>query len=160
MSTVTSAVTTCPDLQQNLNEVFLVCNDIGIDPISLLPFLNSEANKSGVAMKVNPIPGKKRSLLVVYEQAIDDSEVDTKVGCDKTCTATTERGDLSMTVEMDCGGTTINSLIDPTNWIDSCTNTAGFAQRELLRQRSLLLDNANSAAIVTDVAGLIGAYAE
>lgn len=158
MSTVTSAVTTCPDLQIALNQAFLTCNYYGVDRISVLPFLYSSENRTGVDLRVSPVPGKKRSLLAVYGQIIDDSEVDTKATCDKTCTATTERGDLSTEYTIDCGGYIIESLIDPVSWVDSCTNNMEWAMDQILKMVAAM-DNKISKAVVTDLAGLVGNYA-
>jgi hypothetical protein len=158
MSTVTSAVTTCPQLQASLNESFLVCNHYGVDPITLLPFLYSPENRTGLDFKVSPVAGKKRTLLMVYGQVIDDSEVDTKETCDKTCTATTERGDLSAEYTIDCGGYIIESLIDPVAWIDSCTDNRLWANDQILKMVAAM-DNKISKGVVTDLGGLVGNYA-
>lgn len=158
MSTVTSAVTTCPPLQAMLQDMFFSCASMGPDPIAILPFLNSPENRTAIRYAVSPVPGKKREVLVVYDQLIDDSEVDTKEGCDKTCTATTERGDLSATYSIDCGGYIIESLIDPTTWINSCTSTYDVAMREIMKMIGAM-DNKISKATVTDLGSLLGAYA-
>lgn len=158
MSTVTSAVTTCPQLQAKLNEGFLTCNVYGVDPITLTPYLYSPENRSGLNFKVSPVPGKKRTVLMVYGQLIDDSEVDTKDTCDKTCTATTERGDLSKEYTIDCGGWIIESLIDPVTWLESCTSNFEWANDQILKMVAAM-DNKISKAVVTQVGGLVGNYA-
>lgn len=158
MSTVTDAVTTCPQLQARLNENFLVCNTYGVDRITVLPYLYSSENRSGMDFRVSPVPGKKRTLLMVYGQVIDDSEVDTKDTCDKTCTATTERGDLSQEYTIDCGGYIIESLIDPVAWLESCTSNFEWASDQILKMVAAM-DNKISKAVVTDLGGLIGNYA-
>lgn len=158
MSTVTSAVTTCPPLQGILEENFPLC-PVNIDPITLLPFLYSPENRSGMEFRVSPTFGKTRELLLIYEQLIPDSEVTTISSCEGSCTATTKRGDLSEAYVMDCDGFKIEELFEPEDWRQSCTNNLGKLSRTLLRMIAAL-DNRISKSVVSEVAGLMGAWAE
>lgn len=157
MSTVTNAVTTCPDLQTTLEENFLVC-PYGIDPITLLPFLYSPENRSGIDFRVSPVPGKTRELLAVYGQLISDSEAVTISDCEGNCTATTARGDLSTTYTMDCDGFLMEEIYEPADWRLSCTS--GFAKvSSTILKLVAALDNKISKSVVSEVAGLMGAWA-
>jgi len=157
MSTVTSAVTTCPDLQTTLEENFLVC-PANIDPITLLPFLYSAENRSGIDFRVSPVPGKTRELLAVYSQLISDSEATTIADCDGNCTATTSRGDLSTTYTMDCDGFMMEELYDPALWRQSCTSGYDKVAGTILKLIAAL-DNKISKSVVSEVSGLMGAWA-
>lgn len=160
MSTQTSAVTSCPAFQEKLNVAFPQCPNFGIDGnLSLLPFLYSPENRSGFDKMISPVPGKKRTALLTYRQVISDSEVTTKDDCSKTCTATTERGDMSQEYTIECGGYMVESKIDSAAWVDSCTSNFEIAADEILKLIGAL-DNKISKAIVTEVGGLIGAYAD
>lgn len=158
MSTVTNAVTTCPDLQTTLNENFLICSNYAVDPITLLPYLYSSENRSGIDFRVSPVPGKKRTLLAVYSQIISDDEVDVKVGCDKTCIATTERGDLSTEYTIDCGGYMVEGKYDPALWMASCTDNYKWINDQLLKMIAAL-DNKISKGVVSLMGPLVGDWA-
>lgn len=158
MSTVTNAVTTCPDLQTTLEENFLICPNINVDPITLLPFLYSPENRTGVDFRVSPSPGKTRELLAVYSQLIPDSEVTTVNSCEGNCTATTERGDLSTTYSMDCDGFKVEELFDPASWRESCTSNFTKVSQTILKLIAAM-DNKVSKSVVSEVSGLIGAWA-
>lgn len=157
MSTVTSAVTTCPDFQNLLEENFPVC-PYNLDPIALLPFLWSPENRSGINFRVSPVPGKLRTVQAVYDQLISDSEVQTMSTCAGNCTATTQRGDLSTTYEMDCDGFYLEELFDPSDWALSCRNNYDVITMKILNMLAAL-DNRISKSVVSEVAGLMGAWA-
>lgn len=157
MSTVTNAVTTCPELQTTLEDNFLVC-PYGIDPITLLPFLYSPENRSGIDFRVSPVPGKTRELLAVYGQLISDSEATSISDCEGNCTATTKRGDLSTTYTMDCDGFMVEELFDPADWRESCTSNFEKVSMTILKLIAAL-DNKISKSVVSEVGGLIGAWA-
>lgn len=158
MSTVTSAVTTCPSLQQGLEEIFNDCGaSMQVDNMPLLQFLYSPENRTPFGTRLSPAPGKKRTILAVYEQLIADSEVDTISTCDTTCTATTERGDLSQEISMDCDGYQIEGLFDRTSWVDSCKDNYGVIMRTIMRMIGAL-DMKVSKAIVTEVYDLAGSW--
>jgi len=158
MSTVTNAVTTCPDLQTTLEENFLLCPNINIDPITVLPFLYSPENRTGVDLRVSPVPGKTRDLLAVYSQLISDSEVTTISDCEGNCTATTSRGDLSTTYSMDCDGFLIEELFEPADWRQSCTSNYAKISSTILKMIQAM-DNRVSKSVVSEVANLMGAWA-
>jgi hypothetical protein len=158
MSTVTSAVTTCPELQTTLEENFLICPNINVDPITLLPYLYSPENRTGIDMKVSVMPGKTRDLLAVYSQLIPDSQVTTVSDCDGNCTATTERGDLSHIYSMDCDGFLVEELFDPAAWRQSCTSNYSKVSQTILKLIAAM-DNKVSKSVVSEVSGLIGAWA-
>lgn len=157
MSTVTSAVTTCPDIQAGIEESFGLC-DYNIDPITLLPYLYSQVNRSGIQMLVSPTFAKTRELLMVYDQIISDSEVTTISTCAGNCTATTKRGDLSQAYVMDCDGFKIEEVFDPADWRLSCKNNLSVIYGKILKMIAAL-DNRISKSVVSEVSGLMGAWA-
>lgn len=159
MSTVTSAVTTCPELQGYLEENFVVCNDIAPDPITILPFLYSPENRTAMDFRVSPVPGKTRDLLVIYDQPIMDSEVTTISDCEGNCTATTKRGDLSKLYTIGCDGFMIEEIFDAADWRLSCSNNYDTIMRKILKMVAAM-DNKNSKAVISDLGGLIGNYGE
>jgi len=156
MSTVTSAVTTCPELQTVIEENFTYCSNY-VSNIALLPFLYSPENRTGMDVKVSPTFGKTRELLMVYDQIIPDSQVTTINDCEGNCTATTKRGDLSASYTMDCDGFLVEELYDPADWRQSCESGYSKITKTILKLIAAM-DNKVSKSVVTEVAGLIGKW--
>lgn len=158
MSTVTNAVTTCPDLQTTLEENFETCGAaLGWQPLPLTEFLYSPENRSGIDFRVSPFPGKTRSLLAVYGQMISDSAVGTMSDCEGNCTATTERGDLSTEYTIDCDGFVVETLFDPASWRLSCASNF-VTVRDTILKMVVAMDKKVSKSVVTEVGGIIGSW--
>ncbi len=156
MSTVTSAVTTCPELQDALENLFPTCDNI-VKNIPLTQFLYSPENRGNIEFMVSPTFAKTRDVLAVYDQIIPDSEATSISDCEGNCTATTKRGDLSTTYTMDCDGFMVEELFDPADWRQSCESNYNKVTKTILKMIAAM-DNRMSKSIVTEVSGLIGAW--
>lgn len=154
MSTSTDAIASCPAFQTDLNNLFYTCN-LGVDPITVVPFLYSDFNRTGIEFLVSPRSGKKRTVTAVYSQIIDDSEVQTKTGCDKTCAATTVRGDLTHDYSIDCGGYIIEGKFDQADWISSCTDNYTWINMQIAKMVASM-ENKLSKGIVSQLGPLVG----
>jgi hypothetical protein len=101
MSTAPATLTVCPNVQDQLEAHF---NTLGhsmmVDQMPFFEFLLSPLNRTGYSQRVAPGQGKIKTVELIYDQRILESEV-TQPGEDRTCTATTERGNLSTTCEID-----------------------------------------------------------
>lgn len=92
----------CPDVQAELYGYFGNCDasKIGFrSPFS--EFLWSPTNRGGLQQVINPGPGKLKTAVLRYDQAILPSEVQSGAMSDITCTADTKRGDLTTSYEID-----------------------------------------------------------
>lgn len=155
MSTVTTTIQPCPALQDALNRWFQVCvNKRQQTP--LLNFLLSAENSSGIRQVVNPIGGKKRQVNLIYDQVIPTSQVSAVASCDRVCDASTERGDLVATYEIDCtDGYYVEGKINLADWNESCRdNNEVIASRLQLMIDALVQKVADSVA--ADMNPLIG----
>lgn len=155
MSTVTTTIVPCPSLQDAIVNYFASCH-LTTPPTTLLNFLLSPENTSGIRQLVNPVKGKKRTVELVFDQAIPTSQVTSVSSCDLTCTASTERGNLSESYSIDCtDGLEIEEKITLTDWMDSCRDNG-----ELIYSRIMLmmnsLNSAVNAAAVADLNSVIG----
>jgi len=152
MSTVTSSIVPCPALQDSINRYFMTCH-LNFTPIELVPFLLSAENSSGIRQVVNPRGGKKRTVELIYDQKVPTSEVTEVSSCDKVCTATTERGNLSTEYTIDCtDGRSIEEKITLSDWNESCRDN-----NELIYSRMLLLMDTLARAINQKTAGEVNA---
>lgn len=98
---VPTVMIACPDLQARLDQNFLTGNSANLwDAAPLFEFLNSPLNRSGYSQLVAPGQGKIRTVQLMYEQRILESEV-TEPGTTPNCTASTKRGNLATTCEID-----------------------------------------------------------
>lgn len=155
MSTVTTSIVPCPEFQALLVNYMGSCH-MNPKPAKLVTYLLSAENSTGIRQIVNPSNGKKRTVQLVYDQQIPQSEGAAVSSCDLVCTATTERGNLSENYEIDCtDGIYFEEKITLTDWMDSCRDNG-----ELILSRLAALMNAANTAIniktAGEVAGLIG----
>jgi hypothetical protein len=142
MSTVTTTIVPCPNLQDAIVAYFKSCHTT-TPPTTLLNFLLSPENTSGIRQLVNPQRGKKRTVELIYDQALPTSEATAVSSCDLSCTASTERGNLSETYDIDCtDGYEIEEKITLTDWMDSCRDNG-----ELIYSRIVALMNALNSKI-------------
>ena len=121
MSTVTSAITTCPNLQGWLTDYFATCPASRRPESPLFTFLYSDLNRSNLRNIINPMPGRKRNVTLVYDQPVSTADVDAVPSCDRICDATTERGDLSKEYVIECtDGFYVEEQIRLSDWNESC----------------------------------------
>lgn len=157
MSTVTSAVTSCPAIQDGLNNYFATCQTVSMGS-PMLEFLYSPVNRSGINQLVNPSPNKKKVVTLVYDQPMWVDQASDVTNCDKLCVATTERGDLSKNYEIDCtDGKYIEHKMKTSDWNESCRDNNEVINARLVQMIGGL-DDAIAQKTATELGPLTGNY--
>lgn len=133
MSTVTTAITTCPNLQARLVDYFATCPASRRPESPLYNFLYSGINRSNLRNIVNPVPGRKRTVTLVYDQPVPTSEVSAVASCDRVCDATTERGDLNADYTIECtDGFYVEEQVRLSDWNESCRSDGEVLAAKLM----------------------------
>lgn len=104
MSYQSSGYTPCSEVQDKLDSYFSTCDaSKHRDDMPVLNFLLSGENRQGVkilSQAVAPGMAKLRTVTLIYNQLIQESAV-SQPGTDYACTATTQRGNLSVNIDID-----------------------------------------------------------
>lgn len=121
MSTVSTTITTCPNIQGWLTDYFVTCPASRRPESPLFNFLYSGINRSNLRNVINPLPGRKRTVTLVYDQPVATADVSAVTSCDRVCDATTERGDLNTEYTIECtDGFYVEEQIRLSDWNESC----------------------------------------
>lgn len=135
MSTILNTITTCPNLQGWLADYFATCPASRRPGSPLFNFLFSDANRFNLRDlrgAVNPVPGRKRTVELVYDQPVSTSDVLAVPSCDRICDATTERGDASVTYTIECtDGFYVEEQWRLSDWNESCRSDGDILIRKL-----------------------------
>ncbi len=130
MSTILNTHTSCPEFQGMLVNYFATCPGARRPESPLFNFLYSDINRSNLRDVVNPIPGRKRVVTLVYDQPVSTSQVLAIPSCDRICDATTERGDTSKEYSIECtDGLYVEERIRLSDWNDSCITDGELINR-------------------------------
>lgn len=122
MSYEPGQLASCPDIQDELDRFFPTCgHDFRPDPAPLYQFLLSEQNRGGIQQTLMPSENKVRTLILTYNQPIPLSQVVEVDGCTRQCDATTKRGDLTSTYEIDtCDTIRVEESMNYEDFKNSC----------------------------------------
>jgi len=132
MSTILTTITSCPSLQGWLTDYFASCPAARRPESPLFNFLYSDANRSNLRNVVNPLPGRKRTVELVYDQPVAVADVSVVASCDRVCDATTERGDASVSYTIECtDGLYVEEKIRLSDWNESCRSDGDVLIRKL-----------------------------
>ena len=132
MSTILTTITSCPSLQGWLTDYFASCPAARRPESPLFNFLYSDANRSNLRSVVNPLPGRKRTVELVYDQPVAVADVSVVASCDRVCDATTERGDASVSYTIECtDGLYVEEKIRLSDWNESCRSDGDVMVRKL-----------------------------
>lgn len=155
MSLAPTGLHDCPDIQAELDSYFETCDaSLLPDPAPLNEFLWSGANRSGIQQILTPGSNKVRNLVLRYDQRIVESEVDEVDSCERTCTATTKRGDLTKSYEIDtCDKLRIEELMNAEDFKLACRGNF-----EIVNKKIRLMLNALQAKVATKMTGLAVGY--
>ena len=121
-------------------------------------FLWSQQNRTGIQQRIVPGGGKTRTLQLVYDQRILESESQAVSSCDQDCTATSVRGNLSADYTIDCTGIKFEELITPSDWRTICESNDMIYERKVQR----LIDAAvrkQASLYATQAGALLGGWA-
>lgn len=155
MSCLSTVLQSCPNMQGQINDYFLTCNSSAYsEPMPFAEFITSALNKNGVTQLVSPGQGKTRTVELVYSKMISESETTTDQ--ERTCTATTKRGNCVAEYTID---TTSNikaeELVSAADLETQCRDNGDYFQERLAKVLDVL-ERAVATQISTDSAALIG----
>lgn len=159
MSTVTNAVTSCPTFQSMLVDYINACDKSGRPESPLFNFLYSGINRSNLRGVINPTPGRKRDVRLVFDQPVLGSAATTPSSWALTCSATTERGDLyaDYSINFD-DAREMEEKIALVDWIDSCRGDGELIMGKVSR----LIDGVMTALyqkVAEDMPATLGGWA-
>ena len=159
MSTGSTILNPCPNIQEELNNHFLTCSAASLrEPEPLLDFILSPTNSGSVGSVVSPGNGKIRTVELRYDQRILESEVDTDVA-NPTCEATTNRGDHVQTYEMDITENLfVEELIDLKTWAEICRDNPSVFAGKVQRLMDALYRK-TATVVATQAAAIKGKWA-
>lgn len=133
MSTVGSTLMSCPDVQAELNNYFLSCDTATIgfrSPFN--EFLWNPVNRKGLQQVINPGPGKLKTVQLRYDQAIPLSQVQAGDMSDISCTASTKRGDLTTSFEIDPDDILyVEEKFNPADFYYACRTNPDIIMRKM-----------------------------
>lgn len=162
MSIAPTGLHDCPDIQAELDSFFQTCDaSLLPDPAPFNDFLWSAQNRGNIQQVLNPgttTSNKIRTGVLRYDQRILESEVTEPGNDEKSCTATTKRGDLTASYSIDpTDKLKVEELINPKDWRAACRGNF-----DIVNKKMLLLLNALRAKVATRMTeralGHIGAW--
>lgn len=141
----------CPDIQAELDTYFGTCDSsMASDPSPLNEFLWSPSNRSDIELLIHPGSNKVRTGVLRYDQRILESEVGTRDDCDQVCVATTKRGDLTSTFEIDtCDRLFAEELMNPEDFKNACRDNG-----QIIAKKIAMLMDVLERKIATVMVGL------
>lgn len=144
-----SALQECPNIQAELNDFFATCNSRFLrEPTPLFDFAMSPVNRGGFSQAVSPGQGKVKTYELRFSQRILESAVTQPGSIDRSCTATTKRGDLLSTCEIDPADYfRVEEKIGVNDFIYACRNDFDIIAEKLTMMMNVLM-----ARVATDVA--------
>jgi hypothetical protein len=144
---------TCADLQANLDQYFPTCKKRPIE--EFYNFLWSDANRSGIQQLISPTSGKRRTVVLKYDQPILEDQVTATDTSVTSCVATTKRGNLSKEYTIETDGFKVEELIDPADLIDVCEGNGEIVARKMQNMIDALIGKLASD-MADQAAALIG----
>lgn len=155
MSTVGSALIACNDVQGLLTNYWNTCGHAtAYDESPFLQFIYSDLNRMGIEQVIHPERGKIRPVELIYDQKIPTSQVTEVERCGLLCAATTKRGNLSATYEIDpCQLIQVEELIEHQDLVPVCEDNGTFVARKI--QAMLLALESKIAEVVAEQAILL-----
>lgn len=155
MSCLSTVLQSCPNMQDAINNYFLTCNsEFYKEPMPMAEFITSEMNRNGVTQLVSPGQGKTRTVELTYSKMISESEV--TEDAERTCTATTKRGNCLAEYSID---TTANNkaeeLVSAADLEVQCRDNGDYFSERLAKVLDVL-ERKIATDMATDAAALIG----
>ena len=149
----------CPNIQAELNQYYNTCNASSLrEPMPFFDFLMSDANMSGLSQLVAPGNGKIRTVQLIYDQRIAESEVTALGDCEMSCSASTTRGNLSQNYTISCdNGWEIEELITVSDFNYACQSNDQILAKKIQNMVDALVRKA-ATALTTQAGSLIGSW--
>ncbi len=159
-----SQITGCPNLQASLNDFYNNGDPSRfMEDMPIHDFLYSDLNRTGVRQSlqsaISPGRGKTRTIELVYNQRIPESQVENVSSCDTTCTATNETGDGYAQYEIDtCDHEEYTEKVNAEDFKNSCKDNAMQAMERIARGMDAVVRK-NATRLTNRVLGLYGNWA-
>lgn len=148
----------CPNLQAGLYDLHMSC-DPGMvrTPSPFWDFAWSDTNRSGFQQIIVPGQGKVRTIQVVYDQRILESDVDDVDGTVLKCVATKKRGNLSTSYTIDPTDTVeASELMDAADFIYVCENNPEIVIRKIKKLMNAVMEKLATRLVTRSIALLGG----
>lgn len=131
----------CPEIQAELDSYFETCDSSLLpDPAPLNEFLWSPLNRSGIQQLLTPSENKIRTLVLRYDQRILESDVEEVDSCERVCTTTTKRGDLTQEYTIDtCNVLRYGNLINANDFKEACRSNFEIINKKLRLMMNVML---------------------
>lgn len=157
MSYQLSQLTVCPNIQDQLNAFFDVCEPMEYMPI--LEWVMSETNRRGLRRSVAPGAGKVRTVTVTYTPRPLESSVQEGVA-NPSCTSSNFIGDrfTNYTIDTD-DNLGYNFALTPEFLAYSCKSNANYFIERLMDGIGVV-ERKVASAISPDIAVLMGQWAD
>lgn len=154
-----SALQECPDIQVELNNYFENCASANlVEGAPLYDFLLSPVNRGNYSQVVSPGQGKLKNIVYRYDQRILEAEVTQPGSCERSCVATTKRGDLTGTCTIDpCDFQEVEELIGAQDFTYACRNNFDIVNTKLMMMMSVL-ERKMATQLTAEAIALIGTW--
>lgn len=158
MSALNPVYTACEDLQGRLSNVFNNSQELNRDRSPFLEFVLSPFNENGIAQTINPGDGKVRTVNLIFDQPILESEVATE--SDRACRTGEKRGDKVATYDIDTS-VVYESIenIAISDLATKCEVNSDFIARRLL-MNMLAVEKKVATVTATQAAAQLGNYSQ
>lgn len=159
MSYLSSDYVQCETIQKFLDDEFTTCNVLSLDPMPALEAILSTQVANGISQSVSDGSGKVKTVKVVYERRLLETDVSSGSG-DRTCTTTNETHNSYQTY-----------TIDPTVWLEAsekfksselatvCTDDARSMIQKKISKIVDVLERKVATQTAQQLAGMIGNWA-
>lgn len=150
----------CPNVQDYLDTNFNTGGSATLwDEAPFFEYLNSPLNRSGYSQKVAPGKGKLKTVQLMYEQRILESEV-TQPGGARTCAADTKRGNLATTCEVDPDDyLEVEELMSLSDFRYVCEDNDNIVYRKMMKMVAAI-DAKAATTVTTQAIALIGGVSD
>lgn len=158
MSYYSPIYTACEDLQNRLSNVFNNSQELNRDRSAFLEFVLSPANQNGIAQTVNPGSGKARTVNLIFDQPLLESEVTTQN--DRACRPGEGRGDFVATYDIDTNLVyEASEQIKVANLTRKCEANSDFIARKIM-MLMLAVEKKVATVTATQAAAQMGNYSK
>lgn len=159
MSYLSTALTACPNVQERANEIFQFGDTLNGQIFEPMPFLEFVAGTSALDQRINSGEGRIRTVEILYDQFILESDVDSNVD-NPVCVASDVRGNCSQTYEIDTTQNIgVGEKITLSHFRQQCESNPDYFARVMLKLINAA-DRKTATKTATQATGLTGKWNE